>query len=548
MADDDGWGSEQVDTHKSAFDDGGWGDSSAPNESAEPGGDAGGWGDSNGGSGGGGGNQDRPPFAERPRRPRIQLDGDSNHHQQQHNNHFGAENGEEADKPPPFRPEEIDLDAEEQNKISQGINFDRFDRIQVSIQGAQIEPVDQFCDLITSDLLLNNIKRAGYTKMTPIQRYTIPALAKGLDLVGCAQTGSGKTAAFLLPVLQYILNIPDLESQFGADTQRPYCLVIAPTRELVKQTYVEALKLSRDSMVKCQYIYGQVQTGFLRAQLCKGTHILVATPGRLKDFIEKGWVGLDNLKYVILDEGDRLIDDGFLPDMANLFSNPSMPSSNERQTMFFSATFKDTAKSAASQFMKPNYAFITVGMVGAANEDVKQEFIKIERANKKRELKRILQSLDPEDKVIVFTQTKATADILSGFLHTSGISSTSIHGDRHQSQREQALAEFKRGSKKCLVASPVGERGLDLPKVSLVINYDLPNELDEYIHRIGRTGRIGNTGRAISFFDPDRDNMLMGALERALKQAQQAVPDFFNQGYTETTTSTDGLAEEKFWD
>lgn len=465
--------------------------------------------------------------------------------------------GEE--RPPAFRPDDVDLEAEEELKLEQGINFDRFDRIEVDVRGASIKPLDSFSDLITSELLLQNIAKAGYKKMTPVQRYTIPALAQGHDLVGCAQTGSGKTAAFLLPVLQTILNETDPESQYGQETQRPHCIVMAPTRELAKQTFVEALKLSRDSMVKCQFIYGGIQTGYLRAQISKGTHVLVATPGRLKDFLERNWISLENLKYIILDEGDRLIDDGFVTDMRALFTHPTMPPKEKRQTMFFSATFKQDAQQIAKEFMKQDYLFITVGMVGAANEDVKQEFIRVERQEKKRELKKILLALGPQDRVIVFTQTKATADVLSGFLSGSGVPCTSIHGDRHQSQREQALSEFKRGTKKVLVASPVGERGLDLPKVSIVINYDMPNELDEYIHRIGRTGRIGNTGRAISFFDPDRDTKLINELTRALKQAQQPVPDFFgntsyqddeteNFGNTDTAAGNDAAAaEEEAW-
>lgn len=444
------------------------------------------------------------------------------------NNGFGGDRNEEADRPPPHRPEEVDLEAEAELKIDQGINFDRYDRIEVDVRGATIKPIDKFSELIQSDLLLKNIELAKYRKMTPIQRYTIPALANGHDLVGCAQTGSGKTAAFLLPVLQTILNVSDLDSAYGQETQRPYCIIIAPTRELARQTYVEALKLSRDSIIKCQCIYGGVQTGYLRGQLSKGCHVLVATPGRLKDFLNRCWISLEKIKYMILDEGDRLIDDGFVTDMRTVFTHSTMPNKDDRQTMFFSATFKADAQQLAREFMKPNYLFITVGMVGAANEDVKQEFIRIERSEKKRELKKILQGLDPDDRVIVFTQTKATADIISGFLSSSGIACTSIHGDRHQSQREQALHEFKRGAKKVLVASPVGERGLDLPKVSMVINYDMPNELDEYVHRIGRTGRIGNTGRAISFFDPSRDTRLINDLTRALKQAQQEVPDFFS--------------------
>lgn len=438
----------------------------------------------------------------------------------------GGVAGDGEERPPAYRPEEVDLEQEEQMKIDQGINFDRFDKIEVDVQNGKIEPITNFKDLITSELLLGNIERAGYKKMTPIQRYTIPALADGHDIVGCAQTGSGKTAAFLLPVLQTILNDRNLDAQYGQECQQPHCIVIAPTRELARQTYVEAMKLTRDSVIKCQCIYGGVQTGFLRAQISRGTHVLVATPGRLKDFINRGWIGLEKVKYIILDEGDRLIDDGFVVDMRSMFTNPSMPSKENRQTLFFSATFQAEARKIAAEFMKPTYLFITVGMVGAANEDIKQEFIQVERSDKKREILRILNE-NPDDRVIVFTQTKATADILAGYLGSKGQQCTSIHGDRHQSQREEALNHFKRGLRRCLVASPVGERGLDLPKVSLVINYDLPNGLDEYIHRIGRTGRIGNTGRAISFFDPDRDNKLISDLTRALKHAQQAVPDFF---------------------
>ena len=448
-------------------------------------------------------------------------------------NHFGGnrfgdnEIKNEDPRPPVYRPEEINLEEEEANKIGQGINFDRFDRIEVNVRGAKIHPINDFKELITSELLLENIRRAGYTKMTPIQKYTIPALAQGYDLVGCAQTGSGKTAAFLLPVLQTILNERDLDSQYGQECQKPHCIVMAPTRELAKQTYVEALKLSRDSIIKCQCIYGGTSVNYAKATITKGTHILVSTPGRLKDFMQRNWISLENLKYIILDEGDRLIDDGFVTDMRALFTNPTMPGKESRQTMFFSATFKSDAQQIAEEFLKSNYLFITVGLLGAANEDVKQSFIRVERPEKKRELKKILQALEPQDKVIVFTQTKATADIIAAFLSASGIECTSIHGDRHQSQREQALHEFKRGIKKCLVASPVGERGLDLPKVSVVINYDMPERLDEYVHRIGRTGRIGNTGRAISFFDPDRDMNLINDLTKALQHAQQEVPDFF---------------------
>ncbi|KAG9510419.1 ATP-dependent RNA helicase DDX4, partial [Fragariocoptes setiger] len=433
----------------------------------------------------------------------------------------------DPDRPAPYKPEEVSYEQEVNADI--GENFNRYTKQEVKVIGDEIEPVENFSDIVTSKLLLERIREANYKQLTPIQKYSLPALTNGYDLVGCAETGSGKTAAFLIPVLQYLLKLPDLPSMVGDDCQNPFCLIIAPTRELARQIYVEALKLSRDSIVKPQYISGGISTPHLKYNLLKGTHILVSTPGRLKDFVEKKWIGFSNLRFIIMDEGDRLIDDGFLPDIRKIFENETMPPQENRQTIFFSATFSEDTQRTAREFIRKKFVFITVGRVGAANQDVKQEFMQVTRPEKKRRLKEILKTIPEDAKTIIFTQTKAMADTLAGFFTALNLSATSIHGDRHQSQRDEAISHFKKGLKRFLISSPVGNRGLDLPNVSLVINYDLPSSIDEYVHRIGRTGRIGHTGRAISFFDPDKDSEIAKDLVNQIENAAQEVPGWLKE-------------------
>lgn len=271
--------------------------------------------------------------------------------------------------------------------------------------------------------------------MTPIQKWAIPAIMEGYDMIAGAQTGSGKTAAFILPALQYILNTELEPNDPNDDCANPYCLVISPTRELANQIYVHANMLSKDSIIKCHVIYGQISVAHQKAKLSTGCHVLVATPGRLKDFVERGWIGFKNIKYIILDEGDRLVDDGFEADIKRLYEHPTMPEEALRQTLFFSATFKEQTQLNAVKYMKKTFIFLTVGRIGAANEDIKQEFLVVNRQDKKRELKKILSEVPDTEKTIIFTQTKNAADMLAGFFTALNLDSTSIHGDRMQSQR-----------------------------------------------------------------------------------------------------------------
>ena len=280
----------------------------------------------------------------------------------------------------------------------------------------------------------------------------------------------------------------------------PSAVIVAPTRELAIQIKDEARKFAFGSMVRAVVAYGGTSTGFQMRQLFSGCHVLIATPGRLMDFVEKGKVTFQNVKYLVLDEADRMLDMGFMPKVREIVSAASMPAKGERQTLMFSATFPNEVQTLAAEFLADNYLFLSIGMVGCASQDVEQTILAVEKFKKRDKLTEILKEAGT-DRTLVFVETKRNADFIATYLSDQGFPTTSIHGDRLQREREQALADFKLGRMPVLVATAVAARGLDIKGVKHVINYDLPNQIDEYVHRIGRTGRVGNVGRATSFFD-----------------------------------------------
>jgi probable ATP-dependent RNA helicase DDX4 len=450
--------------------------------------------------------------------------------------------------PPIYKPVLIDEDSENlYDCVPTGINFDRYEKIKVNVSGDDIpKPINAFKDVITSELINTAIDRCKYTKPTPVQKYAIPIIMQKRDLMACAQTGSGKTAAFELPVLQDLLSMSDLPSLYGQPVQEPLCVVISPTRELAIQIHTEAVKFAKGSIIKPALIYGGTSSGYQLANISRGAHFLVATPGRLLDFVNKGKISFAKLKYLILDEADRMIDQGFLPEVRRMVTHETMPHKTQRQTLMFSATFPDEVQNIAKEFLKDDYLFLTVGIVGSANSDVEQTFIEVEGKQKKQKLMDILKSSEITDRTLVFVEKKKTADFLASYLSQQGMKSTSIHGDRYQSQRETALYDFRSGRMPILVATSVAARGLDIKDVKHVINYDLPKEIDEYVHRIGRTGRVGNVGKATSFFDlgNDSDVSLAKNLIRILSDANQAVPDFLsnsasgNVGFSSASNGT----------
>nr|XP_034492585.1 probable ATP-dependent RNA helicase DDX4 isoform X6 [Marmota flaviventris] len=443
-----------------------------------------------------------------------------------------AEGGESGDIqgpkvtyiPPPPPEDEDSIFAHYQT----GINFDKYDTILVEVSGHDAPPaILTFEEANLCQTLNNNIAKAGYTKLTPVQKYSIPIILAGRDLMACAQTGSGKTAAFLLPILAHMMRDGITASRFK-ELQEPECIIVAPTRELINQIYLEARKFSFGTCVRAVVIYGGTQLGHSIRQIVQGCNVLCATPGRLMDIIGKEKIGLKQVKYLVLDEADRMLDMGFGPEMKKLISCPGMPSKEQRQTLLFSATFPEEIQRLAGEFLKSNYLFVAVGQVGGACRDVQQTILQVGQYSKREKLVEILRNIGDE-RTMVFVETKKKADFIATFLCQEKISTTSIHGDREQREREQALGDFRCGKCPVLVATSVAARGLDIENVQHVINFDLPSTIDEYVHRIGRTGRCGNTGRAISFFDPESDNHLAQPLVKVLSDAQQDVPAWLEE-------------------
>ncbi|XP_078305909.1 putative ATP-dependent RNA helicase DDX4 isoform X6 [Panthera onca] len=443
-----------------------------------------------------------------------------------------AEGGESGDTqgpkvtyiPPPPPEDEDSIFAHYQT----GINFDKYDTILVEVSGHDAPPaILTFEEANLCQTLNNNTAKAGYTKLTPVQKYSIPIILAGRDLMACAQTGSGKTAAFLLPILAHMMRDGITASRFK-DLQEPECIIVAPTRELINQIYLEARKFSFGTCVRAVVIYGGTQLGHSIRQIVQGCNILCATPGRLMDIIGKEKIGLRQVKYLVLDEADRMLDMGFGPEIKKLISCPGMPSKEQRQTLMFSATFPEAIQKLAGEFLKSDYLFVAVGQVGGACRDVQQTILQVGQYSKREKLVEILRNIGDE-RTMVFVETKKKADFIATFLCQEKISTTSIHGDREQREREQALGDFRCGKCPVLVATSVAARGLDIENVQHVINFDLPSTIDEYVHRIGRTGRCGNTGRAISFFDPESDNHLAQPLVKVLSDAQQDVPAWLEE-------------------
>ena len=348
--------------------------------------------------------------------------------------------------------------------------------------------------------------------------------------MACAQTGSGKTGGFLFPILsQAFLHGPSaVPPQAGGSFGRqrkayPTTLILAPTRELVSQIYDEARKFAYRSWVRPCVVYGGADIGSQLRQIERGCDLLVATPGRLVDLIERGRISLQNIKYLVLDEADRMLDMGFEPQIRRIVEGEDMPPTQGRQTLMFSATFPRDIQMLARDFLK-EYIFLSVGRVGSTSENITQKVEYVEDMDKRSVLLDILHTQD-KGLTLIFVETKRMADALSDFLINQRFPATSIHGDRTQRERERALEMFRNGHCPILVATAVAARGLDIPNVTHVINYDLPTDIDDYVHRIGRTGRAGNVGMSTAFFNRGNRGVVRDLIE-LLKEANQEVPGF----------------------
>lgn len=345
------------------------------------------------------------------------------------------------------------------------------------------EPTHSFTDFGLHAIIEDNLRYAAYEQPSAIQDKTIPLLMAGRDVIGLANTGTGKTAAFLLPILNALYASRQFES----------VLILAPTRELAQQINEEFRKFSRGMKLYSTLLVGGVPIGPQLRDLARRPHVIIGTPGRIKDHLERQSLKLNAIEYFVLDEADRMLDMGFVNDIQRIAS--LLP--EQRQTLCFSATLSDGVKKIAEQFMRePELVSVKVS---ETNDHIYQDVVYYTDKDHKRDLLVDLLNKDEFEKVIVFGETKFGVQRLSDTIDKLGISARAIHGNKSQSQRMRALRDFKENQARVLVATDVAARGLDIPNVSHVINFDTPQTYDDYVHRIGRTGRGGKSGVALTF-------------------------------------------------
>jgi ATP-dependent RNA helicase RhlE len=363
-----------------------------------------------------------------------------------------------------------------------------------------------FFDLGLIEPLLRAITSEGYTTATPIQTQAIPILLQGRDVLGIAQTGTGKTAAFALPILQRMS-----ENRIKAEPRKPRALILTPTRELAVQIGEGFSTYGRHLGFKRTVVYGGVGQGPQVAAMTAGVDILVATPGRLLDLMNQRHVNLQAVEFLVLDEADRMLDMGFIRDVKVIVSKIIAP----RQTLLFSATMPEAVMSLAKGILK-NFERIEVTPQATTVERIEQRVMFVTREDKKRLLVDMLND-KTVTRALVFTRTKHCANRVAEQLEKTGIAAEAIHGNKSQNARQRSLNAFKSGKARVLVATDIAARGIDVDGISHVINYELPSDPESYVHRIGRTARAGSTGIAVSFCDAEEVGDLRD-IERTIRQ------------------------------
>jgi ATP-dependent RNA helicase RhlE len=387
-----------------------------------------------------------------------------------------------------------------------------------------------FEDLKLEDPILKAIDKQGYTNPTPIQEQAIPILLNGHDLLGVAQTGTGKTAAFGIPILNHLLKENNTSGK-----RKIKALVVTPTRELAIQIAESFRAYGQFTNLRNTVIFGGVKQSKQVASLQQGVDILVATPGRLLDLMNQGYISFSNLKYVVLDEADQMLDMGFIHDVKKIIAK--LPP--KRQSLFFSATMPKSIVDL-SQKMLGDFKRVTIKPQQATAEKVEQGVYFVSKNNKPKLLIHLLEGRS-SDSVLVFSRTKHGANKIVKVLDKANIKSAAIHGNKSQLQRQKALGAFKDGSLKVLIATDIAARGIDVDDLALVINYDLPNISETYVHRIGRTGRASASGIALSFCMGDERPYLKD-IENLIKQQ---VPRMGEHPFMEGADVVEGSLSKK---
>jgi ATP-dependent RNA helicase RhlE len=380
-----------------------------------------------------------------------------------------------------------------------------------TIEAEEMQSGADFPALGLSGPVLDAVRDAGYTEPTPIQRQAIPLILRGRDVMGLAQTGTGKTAAFTLPIIERLTGGP----------RRTRVLILTPTRELCVQVDSSFRKYARYAPLAVASVYGGVPLDPQEKQLRAGVDVVVATPGRLIDHLERQNVAFDDLEVLVLDEADRMLDMGFAPQISRIVSQ--IPP--YRQTLLFSATMPPEVEALARKYLRKPVV-LQVGRRSAAANTVKHYVYPVPRDRKSALLAELLKREGMES-VLVFTRTKHGADRVVRHLERDGIHAAAMHADKSQSQRTRALDDFKSGRARVLVATDIAQRGLDISGITHVINYDVPQQAEDYVHRIGRTGRAASEGDAFTFMAPDEIAMVR-TIERTIGQEipRISVPGF----------------------
>lgn len=354
-----------------------------------------------------------------------------------------------------------------------------------------------FSELKLIKPLIVALDKIGYNTPTPIQERSIPPILEGKDIFGCAQTGTGKTAAFALPILQLLQN-----KKTAGSKRTIKALILAPTRELALQISESFTSYSKNLELSHTTVFGGVSQHLQVKDLNKGVDILIATPGRLLDLMQQGFINLNSIEFFVLDEADRMLDMGFINDIKKVIAK--LPA--KKQTLFFSATVAPDILKLANTLLK-NPVSVSVDRVSSTATLVEQSVYYVAREDKRSLLKHVLKNSQIEH-ALVFTRTKRGADKVAKELNSNGIKAEAIHGNKSQNARERALKGFKNRSIRVLVATDIASRGIDVDKLSHVINYEIPEQAETYVHRIGRTGRAGSSGIALSFCSQEERNFL----------------------------------------
>ena len=421
-------------------------------------------------------------------------------------------------------------------------SLQKSNNIKVYLNNKEIpqEIKNSFNEISFDSHIQSNLKKLHYDLMTPIQQIIIPYILLKKDCLGCAQTGSGKTIAFLIPLINLMLKEgPPKEdnkylqtnSNYNLSCSYPVMLILVPTRELAEQIFKEARKVCYKTGIIVSRCYGGVKLDNQIRELKQGSDIVIGTPGRIIELIEKRFLYLKLIQYLVIDESDRMLDMGFEHQMNDIVFNSQMPDKNNRVNYMFSATIPKNVIEISKKFMRDECYLISNKNnfdknEYNTNENVEQKIYYVEDNDKIGKLHEIFQKI--QGNAIIFLETKKSVDNLENFLSKRNYNVLAIHGDKPQIQRQEAIRLFSNGEVPILIATDVASRGLDFPNVSYVFNFDMPKNIEDYIHRIGRTGRVGNKGMAISFYN-EKNKVIAEDLVKEMKKAKQEIPDFLEK-------------------